>query len=79
MIDWDISKIQNRLFNSSPNIARLSTNFSPQMVSGLAIAHVSLTLMLQGSLMVDSTDFCTEDNENAASVIQRAGAEDTPC
>jgi hypothetical protein len=25
--------------------------------------------------MVDSTDFCTEDNENAASIIQSAGVE----
>jgi hypothetical protein len=28
--------------------------------------------MLQGSLMIDSTDFRTGGNENAASIIQRA-------
>jgi len=34
--------------------------------------------MLQGSLMVDSTDFRTGGNENAASIIQSAGEEDMP-
>ena len=38
-------------------------------MSGLAITHIFLALMLQGNLMVDSTDFCTGGNENAASII----------
>jgi len=49
------------------------------MVSGLAITHVALALMLQGSLMVDSTDFRTGGNENASSIIQRVGREDMTC
>ena len=47
-----------------------------QMVSGLAITHVPLALMLQDSLMTDSTDFHTGGNENAASIIQCVGMED---
>jgi hypothetical protein len=49
------------------------------MVTGLTIKHTTQALMLQGSLMVDSTDFRTGGNENAASIIQRAGVEDTTC
>jgi len=39
----------------------------------------SLALLLQGSLMVDSTGFRTGGNENAASIIQRIGREDLIC
>jgi hypothetical protein len=35
--------------------------------------------MLQGSLMVDSTDFRTRGNENAASIIQSVERKDTTC
>lgn len=45
------------------------------MVSGLAITHVPLASLLQGSLIIDSTDFRTGGNENAASIIQSAGVE----
>ena len=43
------------------------------MVTALATTHVPLALMLQGSLMVDSTDIRTGGNENAASIIQTVG------
>ena len=43
------------------------------MVSGLAIAHVPLASISQGSLIVDSTDFPAGGNENAASIIQSVG------
>lgn len=49
------------------------------MVSGLAITHAPLMLMLQGNLMVDSTDFRTGGNENAASIIQSVGVEGPTC
>jgi hypothetical protein len=49
------------------------------MVSGLAITHVPLALMLQGRLMIDSTGFRTRGNENASSIIQSAGEEDMTC
>jgi hypothetical protein len=49
------------------------------MVSGLAIAHASLTLMLQGRLMVDSTGFRSSGNENAALTIQSVGVEGPTC
>ena len=39
------------------------------MVTALATTHVPLALMLQGSLMVDSTGFRTGGNENAASIL----------
>jgi hypothetical protein len=35
--------------------------------------------MLQDSLMVDSTDFRTRGNENAASIIQRVGVGGPTC
>ena len=34
-----------------------------------AIKHIPQALMLQGSLMVDSTDFRTRGNENASSLL----------
>jgi len=51
----------------------------PKLVSGLAITHVPQALMLQDSLMVDSTDIRTGGNENAASIIQRAGVAGPTC
>jgi hypothetical protein len=36
-------------------------------------------LMLRGNLIVDSTDFRTGGNENAASIIQSAGEENLTC
>ena len=50
-------------------------SFSPvgitiiEIGSGLAITHAPLPLMLRDSLMVDSTDFRTGHNENAASIL----------
>jgi len=49
------------------------------MVSGLAITHVPLKLMLRRTLMINSTGFRIGGNENAASIIQSVGVEDPTC
>jgi len=44
-----------------------------------ANTHIPQALILQNSLMIDSTDFRTGDNENAAFLIQSVGVEYTTC
>jgi hypothetical protein len=46
---------------------------------GFANTHIPQALMLQNSLMIDSTDFRTGDNENAASIIKSVGADGATC
>lgn len=50
-----------------------------KLVFGLANTHAPLALMLQGSLVIDSTDFRSVGNENAASIIQSVGVDCPTC